>query len=109
MDIAQAISKAKSILDEERVRPTVDYIDPVAEWTEKVRTSGVNAGPVPAEAVKAMKGLEKHGSEPRLNLYTERRMRPRPVHESPYDYVFKSVNFNLLRVVFSQVQEGERD
>jgi hypothetical protein len=108
MDTAQAIAKAKSILDEERMLPTVDYIDPLAEWQECVTKYGIDIEPTSAEGVKAMKGREKYGNGPRLNLYTERRMRPRPVHESPYDYAFKSVNFNLLRILFSQVQESER-
>jgi len=109
MDIAQAIQMAKSILDEERVLPTVDYIDPFAEWIEDVRKKGTETELISAEVARAMKGREKYGDEPQLNLDTERGMRPRPVHESPHDYVFRSVNFKLLLTLYNQLQEVEKD
>jgi hypothetical protein len=107
MDLAQAIQKANNILNEERVLPTVTYIDPVAEWMADVNKRGKDARLTP-EAVKAMKDREKTNSDPHFNLYHERSLRPRIVHESPYQYVFRSVNFDLLRILFGQIQECDR-
>lgn len=35
-------------------------------------------------------------------------MRPRAVHEYPDEYQFRSENFDLLLVLFSQLQEAEK-
>jgi hypothetical protein len=107
MEVAQAISKASSILDEERILPTTEYIDPLEAWQEEVTRKGPNATPLSIDVTKAMKGREKYGAK-HLNLYTERGMRPRPVHESPYDYTFKSINFDLLKVLFNQIPDDDR-
>ncbi|MGB7434587.1 MAG: hypothetical protein WBR26_09105 [Candidatus Acidiferrum sp.] len=96
MDIDEAINHIKSILDEERMLPTVHYFDPIFEW------------PASPEALKAIKGREKHADTPRLNLHTLRNKRPRDVQESPDDYVFRSINFDLLVTVFRQLPEAQR-
>src|SRR5258708_6691366 len=109
MDFAQAIQKANNILNEERVLPTVTYVDSVADWMEDVKKRGKDARLTP-EAVKAMTDREKlSASEPHFNLHHERGLRPRIVHESPYQYDFRRVNFDLLRILLGQIQEGERD
>ena len=62
--------------------------------------------PEVTQVLKALEGRTKVGwDQERLNLYTERNMRPRPVHESPYDYAFRSVNFDLLRILFGQIRK----
>lgn len=109
MDIAQAIQMAKSILDEERVLPTVDYIDPLAERIDYARNKGTKIELISAEVARAMRDREKYGDVPQLNLYTERGMLPRPVHELPHDYVFRSVNFDLLLTLYNRLQEAEKD
>jgi len=108
MDIAQAIEMANSILDEERVLPTVEYTDPIADHIEVLKRTGNQAAAISVEAARALKGREQFGNTLHLNLNSERGERPRPVHESPYDYVFKSVNFKLLLTLYKQLQDPDR-
>ena len=108
MGIDDAIEKANRILYEERVLPTVEYHDPVSDWYLASQKPGAKPVPLSAEAEKAFQGRAKYGQGQRLNLETERRMRPRPVHESPDEYVFRSTNYDMLLVLFSQFQNPER-
>ncbi len=79
MNLNEAIEKASRILEEEQVQPTLGY-----------RQVGTLA------------------TATQTGLATERKQRPRQVHEDPKVYVFESTNFNLLVKIFSQVSEADR-
>ena len=102
MELVDAVRKAQRILYQERNEPTVDYHDPVAEW---------NTGNKPSvsqiQLTKALAARQTYGG-PRKALHAERGERPRNVHESPDEYVFKSINFDMLRVLFGQLSGGQR-
>lgn len=82
MNIDEALEKARRILTEEQVDPTLGYR--YASSSEFTR-----------QAVQ-------------LNLVFERKRRPRAVFENPQSYVFESTNFDLLLKIFSQVAEEDR-
>lgn len=74
----------------------------------EIKDAGGKAIPPSAAAVKAMAGRKTYPTESQRSLNYERSLRPRPVHESPFDYVFRSTNFEMLRKVFEQLQEEQR-
>ncbi len=87
MQIKEVIEKAKQILDEERIAPTVQYF---ASADEK---------DVPS-AVAAMAA--------QMNLPQIRSQHPRAVLENAKMFKFKSTNYELLRALLSQVSESGR-
>jgi len=108
MDIAHAIALAGNILDEELSLPTVDYIDPVNKWQQEIKdNNGVYRIPS-AEALKAIEWQRKRRGAAPNTLHFERGKHPRPVRESPYDYVFKSDNFDMLKRLLAQLPEDNR-
>jgi hypothetical protein len=82
MNIDEALEKARRILAEEQVDPTLSY--------RYASTSAVT---------------QRAGQE---SLAFDRKSRPRQVSENPKFYVFESTNFNLLLKIFSQVAEEDR-
>lgn len=63
MDLADAIERANRILDEERIRPTVEYHDPVMDWMLLSQQSTIPNMPKPKapeqvlELLRQMVGL----------------------------------------------------
>lgn len=82
MNIDEALEKARRILAEEQVYPTLGY-----------RYASSSA--VTQQAAQ-------------VSLAFERKNRPREVIENPQSYVFESTNFSLLLKIFSQVAEEDR-
>src|SRR5207249_9533051 len=88
MELREALSKAKQILDEERVSPTVSYdCDPQGDK---------GAAPVILSILVA------------TNLQAARSKRPREINENPTWYRFKSTNYNLLCALMSHVCDNDR-
>lgn len=87
MNLSDALQKATQILAEERIHPTVSY-----------ETSSAAASSLGATA-----GLLY------LAVQTERgRRHPRLVRDKPEFHEFKSVNFDLLYVLYDQLQQDDR-
>ncbi len=82
MNIDEALEKARRILAEEQVDPTLSYR--YASSSEITQRAGQG------------------------NLAFDRKSRPRQVSENPRLYVFESTNFNLLLKIFSQVAKEDR-
>ncbi len=82
MNIDEALEKARRILEEEQVHPTLGY------------RSASSSGITQQAAQRSLDFVRKH--------------RPREVSEDPKLYVFESTNFNLLLKIFSQVAEEDR-
>lgn len=83
MELREAIDAATQILNEERTRPTIHYLEP-APWT--------------------------HPPSVRLlNLPAQRKMHPRPAVETPNIYEFQGVNFELLLNIYGQMREEDRE
>jgi hypothetical protein len=100
MELAEAKSKADLILDQERIRPTVEYQEQVF----------VNRAELPQEVRRLMgPSLGPPGGNPVLNLSTQRNTYPRRVKEDPKFYTFKSTNFQYLVLIFKQVREEDRE
>lgn len=98
MEIATAIAKAAQILDDERVRPTVAYEPTPMEAEAQLMSSSS------AWAVVAAFGQMGRSQA----LSSERKQRRRPVHNTSEGFQFKSVNFELLLGLFSQVEDDDR-
>lgn len=98
MDLAEAVKKASAILDEERERPTVSYLDTGNDWVARYKEM------TPDEVAEA----ERISKVPRLNVIAMREQQPRIVTETPQIYTFSSVNFELLVTVLSQVHSDDR-
>jgi hypothetical protein len=98
MEVAEAIRKATRILDEECERPTITYVEANVNWNELLKS--VTQGQ--AEAVIDTQNATY------VNLYAQRTGRPRTVTETPKNYSFRSANYDLLRSLFSQVNENDR-
>jgi len=78
MNLRDAIQKARQIVDEERVEPTVSY--------EMTPTSLAILSPAAI-----------------FTSLTERSKRPRRVRENPEEFQLKSGNFDLLCALLDQV------
>jgi hypothetical protein len=81
MDLTEALKKARLIIEEEQVEPTIEY----------------RYGTDPTLAIAYQ-----------FILASERVQRPRKVYEDPKQYVFRSTNFDLLVKIFNQVAEKDR-
>ncbi len=106
MELNIAIYRATQILYEERVRPTTRYQDLGYNWIEETKklTEAMKVGTVTkSESLVTM----ANGSR-RLNLFGMRNLKSRTVSETPKEFFFSSVNWDLLKKVFAQVQESER-
>lgn len=101
MELAEAWDKIQRILVEERVHPTVEYYDRIFELKKDTK-------PWNEELQDLLKRWNKLYTQPRLNLTKDREFRPRHVHEFPGEYLFRSKNFELLTVVFGQVDPETR-
>ncbi len=89
MELKEAIEKARQILDEERVAPTVGYESTFAD----------DLGPVLKATAKLL------GSK---DLATFRSQRPRRIRGDPREFQFKSTNYKLLCALLSQVDDPQR-
>jgi len=87
MELSEAVNKAAQILNEERARPTIGY-EAVYEKTDPTSVLG---GILRAQ-----------------DLLRERSVRPRPVHESPYEFRIKGVNYELMPKLLAQVPDSDR-
>jgi len=85
MDLKEAIRASNQILDDERVSPTVRY-----EAT------------MPPQQTNPMLGVARTLMSI-TNLPNLRARCPREVLEDPTEFVFKSVNYDLLRAIQSQI------
>jgi hypothetical protein len=86
MEIKEAIEKAKQLLDEERIAPTVKY-GPSTENRDYLST------------IAAMAGY--------LNFHQVRSQHPRNVLEDAKMFKFESTNYELLCALLSQVPQKE--
>jgi hypothetical protein len=96
MELAEATRQALLILEEEQISPTVDYDFVSASWQHHLQS---------LNEVMQSYNKPKTGT---LNIYTMRQQRPRQVTETPKLYVFKSSNYNLLRILYEQIHTDER-
>jgi hypothetical protein len=94
MELRDAIDKANQILDEERSSPTVQY---------SLRLQAIKTDGPLGEAL----GLLTVAGEPRI-LQNIRSQRPRQIEEDPRKWEFRSVNYDLLCALLSQVPEDSR-
>ncbi len=93
MDLAEATRQALLILEEEQINPTVDYTFVSSDWRRQLENLN--------EALQSL-------HNPLLNIHAMRQLRPRPVTETPKLYVFRSRNFDLLRILYEQIHTDER-
>ena len=106
MDLDIAKRKATQILEQECYKPTVDYGDLfIGEWDDDVGRM-VQKQPLSPEVIKKITDSSSlHSSE---DLYKLRKKTPRHIQPVPEQYVFRSRNFELLRALFSQIQDKDR-
>ena len=98
MQIAEARLAVDQILNEECQRPTIGYEDIANEWVNRYEE-------MTRDEITAW---SKITSVPRKNLWALRKLRPRPVTETPQIYRLSGINYDLLMSVYRQVNEGER-
>ena len=96
MKLEQALAKAGQILDEERAAPTVSYERDVKSSAPK---ASVELAPL-LESLAAWSGSQ--------TLANIRSQRPRPVQENSRLWLFRSVNYNLLQALHSQIAFDSR-
>jgi hypothetical protein len=107
MDVKGALDEAFRILYQERRRPTVEYYDPMDKWmSESIRDPSTKA---PSEIIDRLNKFSGYYQSRRLNLQAMREKRPRPVVEIPDIYIFRSENFEMLKVLFAQLAVQDRD
>jgi len=97
MKVADAFESAHEILIEERLHQTVSYSASASHFKKQFD--------------KSVGQSRRLGANDLVNLpeiFAERKMRPRPVHEFPKEYEFSSVNYKLLLTIYSQLQENDR-
>jgi hypothetical protein len=85
MERGEAFEKATQILHDESVRPTLSYDASL----DRISRAGI-----------ALENARKYSQQ--------RQPRPRSVHPFPNEFEFKSVNYDLLMTLYSQVQASER-
>jgi hypothetical protein len=95
MELTEATRQARVILIEEQKSPTVNYELVSADCRVHMQslTDAMRSTPPQADV---------------LNIYTMRTRRPRPVTQAPQLYVFKSVNYELLRTLYEQIHADDR-
>jgi hypothetical protein len=98
MNVTDAFQRANEILVEERMHQTAHYSVSLANFKAQWDKSLANVA----------KGQTTTGFVLPTDIYAERKMRPRPVHENPKSYEFSSVNYSLLLTIYNQVQESDR-
>ena len=96
MELKEALAKAGQIFDEERAAPTVRYELDAKEI----------AAVSPRDYAAVFGGLAVLTGDERLAGI--RSQRPRPVQENPRFWAFKSINYNLLCAVSSQIAADSR-
>jgi len=98
MELAEALQNAFYILEEERVRPTLNYRYVAKEWPHEMQLEQYTLG--------------AQGYTPSMAAITVlgrmRAERPRVVWENPSLFVFESVNFNLLLTILNQLPPENR-
>jgi hypothetical protein len=106
MELTVALQSTNQILFQEAQRPTVFYDDLGVDWVSETKwlTAALKAGEVlKPEALAVM----ADGSR-RLNIFGMRSQTPRRVSETPQQYRFRSLNYDLLLKVFDQVHEDDQ-
>ena len=98
MELAEALQDAFYILDEERVRPTLNYRYAAKEWPREMALEQYTLG-----AQGYTPGVAAVTALPRM-----RAKRPREVWENPKFFIFESVNFNLLLTILNQLPAENR-
>jgi hypothetical protein len=99
MDLNEAFEKISRVLQEEQIRPTLNYRYVSDTWPRNKMYQQYELqqkGWTPATAAFVGLGEERVGK------------RPRYVYEDPKLYFFESTNFDLLIKIFSQVREEYR-
>jgi hypothetical protein len=89
MELPEPTRTITQILEEERKRPTVSY---------------VAAAPSQVTALQDLFYSDKNHT-----LFKERMESPRPVHENPREFQFRSTNHDLLSAVMAQVPASARN
>jgi hypothetical protein len=98
MELAQALQDAFYILEEERVRPTLNYRYVATEWPVSMKWEEYTLGQQGyTPAMAAITGLDRM-----------RGKRPREVEEDPGAFKFESVNFTLLLTIMNQLAAENR-
>src|SRR5580692_5138358 len=94
MQIDDAVDKALRVIHDEVLRPTLNYVPSENKYAR------ANALSVALSSVKDIQAA--------INITAQRKLRPRPVQESPSSYELKSVNFDLLLAIYQQVDQADR-
>lgn len=98
MELAQGLQDAFHILEEERVRPTLNYRYVATEWPVSMKWEEYTLKPQGyTPAMAAITGLGRM-----------RGKRPREVEENPNAFKFDSVNFTLLLTIMNQLAPENR-
>ena len=94
MELREALEQARVILDQEAIKPTLDYRYVSNEWPHDIWHLRK------PEYSKAMAGI--------MTLQEMRRRPTREVTEKPEQWQFQSVNYELLIALFQQLSEQNR-
>jgi hypothetical protein len=107
MELTSAVYKASQILDEERLRPTVSYVDHGVSWPAEMErlTAQLKAGEILKSEALAVTAT---GSR-RLNISGMRMQNPRTVSETPEQYQFDSANYGYLLKLMNLVDKADQD
>lgn len=100
MDLEEAVRKAAQILDDEGARPTSEY--------HRVYPNLKGMTPNEIMAVSSSQ-IQEVLPTANLNLPAQRKTKPRPVNEASGAYEYKGQNFKLLKILYSQVAEADRN
>ena len=107
MELTSAVYKASQILNEERLRPTVSYVDHGVNWPAEMErlTAQLKAGEILKPEALA---VAADGSR-RLNISGMRMQNPRTVSETPEQYRFDSANYGYLLKLMNLVDKADQD
>lgn len=97
MELKEAIEKARYILDEEEIKPTLDYRYDSDEWPDEFKWD---------------MNFRQQGYSPRFTghiaLSRMRSRHPREVFENPVQWRFESTNYALITAVYSQLSDADK-
>jgi hypothetical protein len=107
MELTSAVHRASQILDEERLRPTVSYVDHGVNWVTETKrlTAQLKAG----EILKSEALVVAADGSRRLTIPGMRSQNPRTVSETPEQYRFDSANYGYLLTLMNLVDKADQD
>jgi hypothetical protein len=107
MELTSAVYRANQILNEERLRPTVSYVDRGVNWVTEIKrvTAQLKAG----EILKSEALVVAADGSRRLSISGMRSQAPRTVSETPEQYRFDSANYGYLLTVMNLVDKADQD